>query len=442
MDHPCFILNYQINDQTKLNTKFYGTIGDRNSVGYLQPINIKDSINKLTFNYNNRLVNLDKYRNFGIESRVLTNYQLGKLNNTLSTGIRLYTGSTKRLADGKGTENSNYDISIEGNFPKNIQFTSNNMAAFIENIFRINQQFYVIPGIRLEWLEGKASGINGLSNKTAIQLQNITRSRLFVLGGIGSEFHVNENSALYANISEAYRPIQFSNLQAPPTTDLVDPNLKDAKGYNLDLGYRGKIRNYFQFDMSVFYLHYNNRIGTITPTGANYRLITNVGASISKGFEGYVEINPIRLLTKSENLDCIIFASYAYTDAKYSVNHADATTKGKRVENAPTDIFRGGITWSIKQLQLTLQTSKVNSCFSDANNTIIPSLNGNIGLIPAYTVTDMSGSIKFSKVINAKAGINNLFNATYFTRRAGGYPGPGALPADGKNYFITIGVEL
>ena len=439
---PAIILNYQINNQTKWNTKFYGTIGDRNSIGFLQPINIKDSINSQTLSFNNRLVNLDRYRNYGIESRILTSYQLGKFNNTISTGIRFYTGTTNRLADGKGSVNSNYDISIEGNFPKNIEFVSNNIAGFIENIFRVNKKIYLIPGIRYEWLEGAASGINGVSNKAVIQLQNITRSRSFILGGIGSKFNLNENSEFYANISEAYRPIQFANLQAPPSTDMVDPNLKDAKGFNFDFGYKGKFRNYLQFDMSIFYLQYNNRIGTITPTGTSYRLITNVGASISKGFEGYFELNPIRLFSRSNNLDCIIFGSYAYTDAKYSNNHADAATKGKFVENSPTDIFRTGFTLSIKQLQLTFQSSRVSACFSDANNTKIPTPNGNIGLIPGYTVTDITGSIKFSKTINAKAGINNLFNANYFTRRAGGYPGPGALPADGKNYFLSFGVKL
>lgn len=439
---PALILNYQLNDHTRWNTKIYGTIGDRNSIGYLQPINIKDSINPVTFQYNNRLVNLDRYRNYGIESRILTNYYLGKKENTISTGIRLYTGSTHRLADGKGSTGINYDTKTEGIFPRDITFTSNNIAGFIENIFRINKKLYIIPGIRYEWLEGSAGGRNGITNGVDIQLQNITRSRTFVLGGLGSEFHINEQTELYANLSQAYRPIQFANLQAPPTTDLVDPNLKDAKGYNFDLGYRGKYGSFLQFDMSIFYLNYQNRIGTIIPTGTNYRLITNVGASISKGFEGYLEVNPFRLLTKNDNLDCIIFASYAYTDAKYSADHKDANTKGKKVENAPTELFRGGITVGIKQLLLTMQLSSVGATFSDANNTITPSSNGNIGLIPSYTITDLTASYKLPKRIQVKAGINNIFDKRYFTRRAAGYPGPGALPGDCKNYFISIGCKL
>ncbi|MFX6035611.1 hypothetical protein ABTE74_19725, partial [Acinetobacter baumannii] len=91
-----------INENTRWNTKLFGTIGDRNSVGFLQSITTKDSINPATLSYNNRVVNLDQYRNYGLESRFITDYHFGKMKNTLSGGIRLYTGTTTRQADGKG----------------------------------------------------------------------------------------------------------------------------------------------------------------------------------------------------------------------------------------------------------------------------------------------------------------------------------------------------
>lgn len=440
---PAINIQYEINDQSRWITKIFGTIGDRNSVGFLQPITIKDSINHTTNQFNNRVVNIDQYRNYGLESRMITDYTIGKIKNTISGGIRLYTGSTHRLADGKGTTGSNYDISISGLYPRDFNFESNNVAGFIENIFRISDQFYLIPGIRYEWLEGAASGRNGFSAVGAsMNLQNITRSRSFVLGGIGSEYHITTNTELYANFSQAYRPIQFANLQAPPTTDIVDTDLKDAKGYNIDLGYRGKVKNYLQFDISGFYLQYNNRVGTITPSGSNYRLITNVGASTSKGLETYFEFNPVRAFTNSNNTDLILFSSYAYTDARYSGNHQDANTKGKKVENAPQDILRAGISVGYKGFLITNQLSHVGTAFSDANNTVAPIANGNTGLIPSYTILDLTASYKFSKSLNIKVGINNMADVRYFTRRAGGYPGPGALPADGRNFFVSIGAKL
>lgn len=440
---PALITNYKINEKTLWNTKLFGTIGDRNSVGFLQSITTKDSLNTTTLTYNNRVVNLDQYRNFGLESRIITDYHLGKMKNTFSGGLRLYTGTTTRQADGKGTIGTEYDVNVTGNYPRDIKFDSKNAAAFAENIFRVTDKLLIIPGVRYEWLEGSSSGRNGYTTGGAeIILQNITRSRSFLLAGIGTEYHITKSTEIYGNISQAYRPIQFANLQAPPTTDVVDPDLKDAKGYNIDLGYRGKVKNFLQFDVSGFYLQYNNRVGTITPTGATYRLITNVGASTSKGFEGYVEFNPVRAYSKSKHTDVIIFASYGYTDAKYNSDHKDANTKGKKVENAPANIFRGGISAGYKGFLLTTQVSTVGETFSDANNTAAASANGNTGLMPSYIVTDLTATYKLNKSLNLKAGINNLFDERYFTRRAGGYPGPGALPADGRILYISVAAKL
>jgi Fe(3+) dicitrate transport protein len=438
---PALIANFNINKTTKWNTKLFATIGDRNSVGFIQSILVRDSINPATGEYSNRVLNADKYRNYGLESRIITDYKLGHISNTISGGIRLYKGTTHRIADGKGTSGTNYDMTVIGNYPRDIEFDSKNAAVFVENIFRINKKLIVIPGIRYEWLEGTASGRNGYTSGGAeIILQNISRSRSFMLAGVGAEYHITDKTEFYGNITQAYRPIQFANLQAPPTTDVVDPDLKDAKGYNIDFGYRGKLRDWLQFDISGFYLQYNNRVGTITIAGTpSYRLITNVGNSTSKGIESYVEFNPVRAFARKSKADLIVFGSYSYTNARYSGDHKDAATKGKKVENAPEHILRSGITGGYKSFLLTAQLSYVGETFSDANNTVIPSVNGNTGLIPSYRITDLTAAYKFSKALNIKAGINNLFDERYFTRRAGGYPGPGALPGDGRTFFVSVG---
>jgi Fe(3+) dicitrate transport protein len=441
---PALIANYYFSEKTRLNTKLFATIGDRNSVGYLQGITTRDSINPATLQYTNRTVQIDKYRNYGIESRFITDYKLGKTDNTFSGGVRLYTGTTYRYANGKGTTGSNYDVSIEGVWPRDIDFTSTNAAIFAENIFRLSNKILIVPGLRYEWLKGKANGRDGFTQAGAeILLQNVTRSRGFLLAGVGAEYHVTSSTELYANYSQAYRPIQFANLQAPPTTDVIDPQLKDSKGYNLDLGYRGKVRDFLQFDVSGYYLQYNDRIGTVTVSSTpSYRLVTNVGNSTSKGVEAYVEFNPVRAFAVNPKADLIIFTSYGYTNARYSNDFKNESTKGKKVENAPENILRAGITGGVKGFLLTAQLSWVDETFSDANNTVAVNGNAQTGLIASYTVVDLTATYKFSKILNLKAGLNNLLNERYFTRRAGGYPGPGALPADGRTFFISIGAKL
>ncbi len=127
---------------------------------------------------------------------------------------------------------------------------------------------------------------------------------------------------------------------------------------------------------------------------------------------------------------------------KQGNNLVQANLKNKKVENAPEHILRSGITAGYKGVLLTIQLSYVSKAFADANNTGAPTANGQNGLIPSYTVTDLTATYKFSKALNIKAGVNNLFDESYFTRRAGGYPGPGLFPADGRSFFVSVGVKL
>ena len=88
-----------------------------------------------------------------------------------------------------------------------------------------------------------------------------------------------------------------------------------------------------------------------------------------------------------------------------------------------------------------MQLSYTDKVFADANNTE-SSKTGNAGIVPSYTVADWSIGIIAKGHYVFKGGINNLFNQRYFTRRAGGYPGPGILPGDGRNFFVTVGVKF
>ena len=455
------IANYEFNEHARLNVKFFGIFGDRNSVGYMPSggIIIADTINKTTNQYNPRNVNADKYRNGGIEARFITDYNLFNSKQTISAGVRFYRGGTFRYAsDGKGTTGTNYDMTLsDGIWNRDIDFKTTNVAAFAENIFHITKKFLIIPGIRYEYITGNASGRNGFTNTgTQIILQPQKKSRAFVLAGIGAEYHTSKVTEIYANITQAYRPVQFADLTAPPTTDVIDQDLKDAKGYNADLGYRGKIKNYLFFDAGIYYLQYNNRIGVIVQQrtdGSFYNYRTNVGNSSSKGFEGLVEFSPVKAFSKNNTkADVSVFVSYSYTHAQYgnlkviiknSSNQLEETNlKNKKVENAPENIVRSGMTISYENISLTGQLSYTGNSYSDANNTVIPTSNAQNGLIPAYTVTDLTAVYKYSAKLNIKAGINNLGNEKYFTRRAGGYPGPGALPSDGRTFFVSVAAKF
>jgi Fe(3+) dicitrate transport protein len=80
--------------------------------------------------------------------------------------------------------------------------------------------------------------------------------------------------------------------------------------------------------------------------------------------------------------------------------------------------------------------------FTDATNTTTASATGVTGLLDEYRVLDASSEYTFLKNYNLRAGINNVLNAQYATRRAGGYPGPGILPGEGRTFYISVGAKF
>ncbi len=450
-------LDYKMNPDNIFNLKIFGLKGDRNSIGYLGNISQKDTINAATLQYNNRTVDVDRYRNLGAELRYLSNYKIGKTSNTLTLAGRYFHGNTYRYKNGKGSTGSDFSTEVLSPFPQDSKFTTTNFALSAENIFRLTKRFIIIPGIRYENIAGDVSGrLSFAANGTENKMETRNKTRDFILLAMAAEYHVGDASEIYANITQSYRPIQFADITAAPTTDVIDPNLSDANGYSADLGFRGKLKNYLFFDAGLFYLSYNNRIGTITQMRADnstYNFKTNVGASHSKGFEGVVEFNPFLAGWFGRKLgEASVFASYSYTHARYNNfkvitkgannNLVETNLKNKTVENAPEHILRTGINYYLKAFTLTAQLSRVSKAFSDANNTTTPNAAATTGIIPAYTVGDVSFNWKFTESFHLKGGINNVANARYFTRRAGGYPGPGLMPSDARNFFLSVGAKL
>ena len=452
------IAKWKPTSSTEFQLKLFGLNGDRNSVGFMPPAGIlaADTINSISGQFNPRNLNTDQYRNYGAELRSLTNYVLMGNKHHFSSGIRMYNGNTRRLvADGKGSVAADYDMRVsDGFWTRDIQFISFNAAVFLENVFRIGKKYLLIPGLRYEYVEGAASGRNGFAGGAPVLLQNQNRSRGFLLSGIGAEYHAGKLVEIYGNISQAYRPVQFADLAAPPTTDIIDQQLKDSKGFNADLGFRGKYGDVFIFDASMYFLQYNNRIGTIVQQrqdGSFYNFRTNVGNSNSKGIEALVEYSFFRKQLYPKKWELRMFSSIALNDSRYgdfkviaknsSNQLVETNLRNKRVENASNQIIRSGFTIAYKNVSLTSQPRYTSEAYSDANNTVQASANGNIGLIPSYSVWDLTMAWNH-KQYNFKAGINNLTNEFYFTRRAGGYPGPGAMPADGRTFFMTAGVKF
>ncbi len=391
-----------------------------------------DGIDPATNDFVPREVGIENMNNTTTEIRYSQKYNLGKQQSTFAGGIRHSYAWFTRQGGGEGTTGSDFDLSITGNWGYDLDFTTTNVAPFIENIFKISNKFTITPGLRFEYLRSTAKGNKEVDGD--ILNSNEVRNRTFALAGIGIELKPSKNTSIYGNFSQAFRPIDYSQLEPFGVTSTIDPNLKDSKGFNSDLGFRGTIRNYLNFDIGGFYLAYDQRIGVTLAadpiTGDYYSIRKNIANSVHKGLESYVEFNFLKFFNPQSKFGLSLFDSFAYIDAEYTTGDF----KGNRVEAAAKHIQRAGLIFTTSKLSTTLQINYVGDAFGDASNAYI-SEDPVAGYIPSYTVLDWSGSYKFNNFA-LKFGVNNATDKQYFTRRTDEYPGPGIIPAVGRSFYI------
>jgi Fe(3+) dicitrate transport protein len=271
--------------------------------------------------------------------------------------------------------------------------------------------------------------------------ENKIKPRSFPLFGLGLSWHTGECNNIYANFSQAYNGVNFNDIRVINPNFKVDPNLKDMKGYNVDFGFRGRIKKYVNFDLGGFFLAYNDRIGVLTLADANYNVFryrTNIADARSIGAELYLELNVIQCFAPASAHQLSIYGSGAWIEAYY-LKSAFKSVEGKYVEYAPRYSIRSGIQYKCKGLQISVQHSYTADQFTDATNAKSTPTAVN-GIIPAYSVLDFTASYKLKRWFFS-ASCNNVLNQMYFTRRADGYPGPGILPADPRNVTLTLGFK-
>jgi Fe(3+) dicitrate transport protein len=434
---PSISLNWKINETTNLNVVTSALLGSRNSVQLIALANIPEDLSK------NRQVDIDNFNSYTTELRLSKKYNLGILPSVLIGGVRYINNDLHRQQLGKGTTGSDFDLSISGDWGRDLHCKTENLAFFIENLIYLTPKLSISPAFRVENGVSKMSGtINYLANE---KVPNDILHK-FTMLGINTQYKFSPTVRAYAGWSQAYRPVIFSDIIPMTALERIDQNLKDAFGYNAEIGISGNLKERLFFDVSYFRILYNNRVGNVIlpdANGQNYVFRTNVGNSLTNGIEVYGEAKFIQ----NHKSRLSFFTATSYFDATYLkgnivANGENKSIEGNRLETVPRWISRNGLRFQYNVLSATLQYSYVAESFSDAMNTVTPSIDGAKGIVPAYSLIDLNFSMRFSQKYTLKFGINNLTNEQYFTKRPTGYPGVGVWSSDGRSFVASFAFKL
>lgn len=457
-------LEHKFSGKSNISLNVFGLNAERNALGFRgdpqrperNPITEPDDPTAFT-----RDLIKGEFDNWGAELKFLTRYQFYNKSAVFLIGSKYYEShNTSKQGAGSNAFDADFEFRNElyPAYPNqsDFKFPNKNISLFGENIIYLNDQLSITPGFRFEHINTASDGqytvvrYNNAGNEIFRQDTTDNRSfeRSFALLGIGLSNNFNDNLELYANISQNYRSVTFSDIRVVNPTFIIDPNIRDEKGFTSDFGFRGKWHQYLSFDVGGFLLNYNDRIGTIlVDNGPNKgdRVRKNIGDALIYGSEMFLDWN----LASSVGMDINKFrlnpfVNLAITSSSYRKSEEN-NVKGKTVEFIPLINLKTGLKFGYKNFLGNIQFTYLSEQYTDAENTKIPdtgdSREGIIGEIPAYGILDLSCSYKY-KLLRLETGVNNLLDEKYFTRRATGYPGPGIIPSATRSYYLTLQVKI
>ncbi|WP_400072598.1 TonB-dependent receptor domain-containing protein [Zobellia russellii] len=413
---------------------------------------------------------IDDFSNWGAEARVLTRYNLGGTESALLLGSKIYkTDNDQRQGPGTAAADADFTFA-DVDFPNyerqsQFNFPNFNVAFFGENIFNLSDRLALTPGFRLEHIKTESIGSyreitldladNPLLNREVDDNRDFERT--FLLLGLGATYKVSPSVELYGNFSQNYRSVTFSDIRVVNPSFQVDPNISDEDGFTADFGARGRFKDVLSYDVSVYGLYYDNRLGEIlkeetrvnaageeVSTGRLLRSRGNIGTAFIYGLESFANWSlKETFFPQSEKAKLNYFANLALTQSEYLSSERN-NVEGKEVEFIPKVNLKTGLNFGYGNLLGSLQYTYFDKQFTDATNAlqdVEDNQRGIEGEIPAYDILDFSLSYTYKKW-KLEAGVNNLLDNSYFTRRATGYPGPGIIPSEPRTFYTTLQLKL
>jgi Fe(3+) dicitrate transport protein len=407
-------LQHRIQPGTELNVKAWGGYYDRLSrrQGGSRFGNTPAGAASLT-----NTIERQEFYSFGVEPRLRHDWEAFGGHHTLATGMQFYWMDSPRQ-DKLGAN----PAAVDGRVTSDVQRDLFYYSFFAENKFNFGP-LTITPGFRLESIHQDIDS-KTLSAATGLvtAARQVEKDDVQPLFGLGISYELPQETELYANVSQSYRPTVFTeSIVAAP--GLVATDTEPGLGWSYELGYRGTPRPWLLFDTSLFLIDLDNRFGV---TGG---MLRSVGRSINYGWDGALQVDLIGAWDACHGT--------SYGDRFGALNlYANATLLEAELHGGPNDggvpqyapdyIIRTGLIYRFKD---RVKVSFLGTFVDDHKAVDDDRYQFQI---PGYMTWDLTAEVKVTENFSVMAGINNVFNEDYFARvRADGID-----PAYGRNVYV------
>ncbi len=361
---------------------------------------------------------LRRYIFAGLEPRLLVTKQLFGRRNELEMGFRAHFEDQERRQKNGDRPTSRDGVVVENNERQNQAY-----SGFAQNRFSFGN-LTITPGLRIEHVKYQRTNrlVNANGHTSLTQL----------VPGLGVSYARSDKLTVFAGVHRGFAPPRTEDVINNSTGGSID--LDSELSWNYEAGLRTNPHPAFRMEATFFRMDYENQIVPASLAGGVGSSFTNGGETLHQGFELSGGIDTAPILKRRYNFS--LRAAYTFLPTadfkgiRFSSVPGFSTTRvsGNRLPYAPNQLLTASIAYSHSAgLDTFLEAVYVGSQFAeDLNRTSPLSSNGQIGLIPSYTIWNATASYHVERLrTTVFVTTKNLFDRLYIADRARGLlPGP------------------
>jgi Fe(3+) dicitrate transport protein len=366
-----------------------------------------------------------QFEQLGAEACVCLDWN-GNSSHVFTAGAQLFHSESPRT-DARGSSADATTGTVRLQTEREVLYT----PVYAENLFRFGA-LSVTPGVRVEFIDQNVRELVNVT-RTTTPLQSRDERATVALFGLGAAYDLSgARGTLYANISESYRPMVFTEAVPNGATTVVNADLQEGRALQYELGWRAQPVRGLVLDASVFELDFDDQIGTTTlPNG--FASVANLGRAVHRGAELSVSYDLFarRAISVRDGVRpaLVVYANALLLDAEFK----EGANRGKTPQYAPEHVVRTGLAYTRGDaLKLALTGTLSADSYADDGNTANR-------YVPAYAVWDLTAEWRVPGApVRLIAGVNNVFDEDYYSR----VRPDGIDPAPRRNYYLGAALEF
>lgn len=280
----------------------------------------------------------------------------------------------------------------------------------------------------------------------------------------GAVYMPHPSTSLYVSFASFFKPIrtfyQDNVVYVDAGGERFTPKkneevFKPEKGYQAEVGVKYQLNQYLTANASLFYIRKMNSTATLTSSYqeevggemVTKRVIGQVGAQDSKGFDFDVTVSPVSSLAltlgygfnDSKIREMAEVKDKALADAIYGNDPAASkeslnSTKGNWQANVPNQTFYAYGSYTIprgvlKDLEFHLSSSYTGKVYRNTANS---------SWFDAYWISDLGLSYRLPNNVHLTFNLNNVFDKSYYNQALGQQ----LVPSMPRNFQVAISYKL